>query len=190
MKNLCEKAFKEGLKEREKHPLFNGVYKLENLRDRWKQKIDKIEKIKDYKRGIGDPYSLTEPCTSYEIPSYLKELLEKLAYDLGYYLTPSVKALKGDGLDEYQIKRIIDWRLKKIPSLLEDLEALRIRLKKDIYYEIDNFKLNRSELSELHRQALDILYYIFEDIKEFKTPLDEVNEDSNDEHLIHAVNAV
>ena len=31
MKNLCEQAFKEGLKEREKHPLFNGIYKLENL---------------------------------------------------------------------------------------------------------------------------------------------------------------
>ena len=190
MKNLCEQAFKEGLKEREKHPLFNGIYKLENLRDWWEQRIDKIEKIKDYKRGIGDPYSLNEPCMSDEIPSYLKELPEKLAYDLGYYLSPAVKALKGDGLDENSIKRIIDWRLGKCSNLIKDLEAIRVRLNKDIYYEFDNFKLNRSELSELHRQALDILYDIFEDIKEFKSPLDEVNEDSNDEHLIYAVNAV
>jgi hypothetical protein len=149
-----------------------------------------IQKIKDYKIGIGDPYSLNEPCMSDEIPSYLKELPEKLAYDLGYYLSPAVKALKGDGLDENSIKRIIDWRLGKCSNLIKDLEAIRVRLNKDIYYEFDNFKLNRSELSELHRQALDILYDIFEDIKEFKTPLDEVNEDSNDEHLIYAVNAV
>ncbi len=190
MKNLCKEAFKNGLKEREKHPLFNGIYKLENLRDWWEQRINKIEKIKDYKRGIGDPYSLNDPCMSDEIPNYLKELPEKLAYEFGYYTYPAVKSLKGDGIDENSIKRIIDWRLGKLLNLIKDLEAIRIRLNKDIFYEFDNFKLNRSELSELHRQALDILYDIFEDIKEFKSPLDEVNEDSNDEYLIYAVNAV
>jgi hypothetical protein len=184
MKNLCEQAFKEGLKERENHPLFNGIYKLENLRDWWEQRINKIEKIKDYKRGIGDPYSLNDPCMSDEIPSYLKELPEKLAYEFGYYIYPAVKALKGDGIDENSIKRIIDWRLGKLLGLIKDLEAIRIRLNKDIYYEFDNFKLNRSELSELHRQALDILYDIFEDIKEFKSPLDEDTENFQNEVLV------
>ena len=184
MKNLCEQAFKDGLKEREKHPLFNGIYKLENLRDWWEIGIDSVEKIKDYKRGMGDPYSFNSPCISHEIPSFLKGLPEKLAYDFGYYVYPAVKALKGDGIDENSIKRIIDWRLEKYPTLLDDLEALRIRINKDIYYEFDNFKLNRSELSELHRQAMDILYDIFEDIEEFKNPLDEVTANFQNEVLV------
>ena len=182
--NVCKEAFKNGLKEREKHPLYNGIYKLKNLRAWWEIGIDSVERIKDYKRGMGDPYSFNYPCMSDEIPSWLKNLPEKLAHDFGYYVYPAVKALKGDGIDENSIKRIIDWRLEKYQNLLDDLEALRIRINKDIYYEFDNFKLNRSELSELHRQALDILYDIFEDIKEFKTPLDEDTENFQNEVLV------
>ena len=181
--NLCKEAFKNGLKEREKHPLYNGIYKLKDLRAWWEIRIDSIERIKDYKRGIGKPYSFNSPCMSDEIPDWLKNLPEKLARDFGYYVYPSVKALKGDGIDENSINRIFDWRLGKYPTLLDDLEALRIRIHKDIYYEFDNFKLNRSELSELHRQALDILYAIFEDIEEFKNPLDEVTVNFQNEVL-------
>jgi len=44
--------------------------------------------------------------------------------------------------------------------------------------------MNRSELIEIHRQAMNILYSIFEDIEEFKNPLDEVT--ANFQNEVHA----
>ena len=184
MKSLCKEAFKNGLKDRENHPLPSGIYKLKDVHSWWNKQLASLEKIKDYKRGIGEPYSLMMPCMSDEIPKWLKGQPENLARDIGYCIYPAVSALKGDGLKQWEIDRIINWRLEDFYHLLDDAEALRIRINKDIYYEIDNFKLNRSELIELYRQAMDILCDIFEDIEEFKGPLDEDTENFQNEVLV------
>ena len=89
MKNLCEQAFKDGLIKREQHPLSNGIYKLENLEAWWSNRLEYLELIKNYKRGIGEPYSVNFPCMTEEISEWLKDRPEALAHDIGYYVYPA-----------------------------------------------------------------------------------------------------
>jgi hypothetical protein len=93
----CQKAFRLGLQRRKPHQLHTGVYKLIEVQDQYSGMVeDAHEIIKLKKRLILVPR--LNHCTAEDMAHWLKKIPGNIAFDLGYYLIPSVIALEGNNL--------------------------------------------------------------------------------------------
>ena len=151
----CRKEYKDGLSNRIQNPLPSSIYKLRERVAIWNRYVGTINEIKDYKNGLTNPY-MFDCFAPYESSIWLKGRLSEIPYRMGYDIVPAIEALKGDGVDEYTIERIKQKFIPGIEELVDDCDALNDIIKKNIYYEYDNFKKGYSELRDLHERAIDI----------------------------------
>ena len=151
----CRKEYKDGLSNRIHHPFPRSIYKLRERVSIWNRFARTINEIKDYKNGLTNPY-MFDGCAPHETSIWLKWRPTEIAYRMGYDIVPAIDALKGDGVDEYTIEKIKRKFIPEIEELIDDCDALYDVIKKNIYYEYDNFKKGYSELRDLHERAIDI----------------------------------
>ena len=151
----CRAKYNEGLKDRIKHPLPYSIYKLRERVVLWDRYATTVNKIKDYKNGLTSPY-MFDGCMPFETSIWLKWRPTEISYGMGYNIVPAIAALEGDGVDKDTIERIKEKFMPEIEDLIDDCDALYDVIKKNIYYEYDNFKKGYSELRDLHERAIDI----------------------------------
>jgi hypothetical protein len=155
MVKKCRKEYKDGLNNRIQHPFPFSIYKLRERVSIWNSFTRTINEIKDYKNGLTNPY-MFDGCAPYETSIWLKWRPTEISYRMGYDVVPAIDALKGDGVDQNTIERIKRKFIPEIEELIDDCDALYDVIKKNIYYEYDNFKKGYSELRDLHDRAIDI----------------------------------
>ena len=91
----CQKSFDLGKANREKNPLREGSYKLEEAYDTWRRRYDAlnvIESALEDKIKIPADYELGG-WTGADWPDELERLPEELAEDIGYRILPGVLSL-------------------------------------------------------------------------------------------------
>jgi hypothetical protein len=85
--------------------------------------------------------------------AYLKGIPAQLAELLGYTILPAIAALEGDGMPKAEVERLLSRAETDAQRLLDDCEAVRLRLKGGIKHEYDAMRLGQSLLLELLDEA-------------------------------------
>jgi hypothetical protein len=154
----CREIFNTAREKRKAHPLSSGGYKLREAEDRINQLYKLVTTIAERVR-TGGKFGETEnlgPCMATKRGAYLKGIPAELAELLGYTILPAIKALEGDGVPKAEVQRLLSRAETDAQRLLDDCEALRLRLKGGIKHEYDAMRQGESELLDLLDAALEI----------------------------------
>ncbi len=152
----CHDIFKTAREKRKAHPLPSGGYKLKEAEDRINQLHKLVTTIADRLRA-GGKFGETEtlgPCMATERGAYLKGIPAQLAELLGYTILPAIAALEGDGVPKAEVQRLLNRAETNAQRLIEECEALRLRLKGGIKHEYDAMRRGESALLRLLDGAL------------------------------------
>ena len=147
----CHAIFNAAQVQRAKYPLTKGRYKL----DEAEQAINQLQKLVTTvaKRvRTGGKFGETEnlgPCMADERGTYLKGIPAQLAELLGYTILPAIAALEGDGVPKAEVQRLLIRAETDAQRLINDCEALRLRLNAGIKHEYDAMRRGESELLSL-----------------------------------------
>jgi hypothetical protein len=147
----CREIFNTAQVQRAKYPLTKGQYKL----DEAEQAINQLHKLVTTiaKRvRTGGKFGETEnlgPCMATGRGTYLKGIPAQLAELLGYTILPAIAALGGDGVPKAEVQRMLIRAETDAQRLIDECEALRLRLKGGIKKEYDAMRQGESELSGL-----------------------------------------
>ena len=147
----CHEIFNTAQVQRAKYPLTKGQYKL----DEGEQAINQLQKLVTTvaKRvRTGGKFGETEnlgPCMATGRGAYLKGIPAQLAELLGYTILPAIAALEGDEVPKAEVQRLLIRAETDAQRLINDCEALRLRLKGGIKQEYDAMRRGDSALLEL-----------------------------------------
>ena len=144
----CHEIVNAAREKRKAHPLPLGGYKLREAEDRINQLHKLITTIAERVRK-GGKFSETEnlgPCMATERGAYLKGIPAQLAELLGYTILPAIAALEGDGVPKAEVQRLLIRAETDAQRLINDCEALRLRLKAGIKHEYDAMRRGDSAL--------------------------------------------
>jgi hypothetical protein len=144
----CHDIFKNSREKRKAHPLSSGGYKLREAEDRINQLHKLVTTIADRVRA-GGKFEQDEslgPCMATERGAYLKGIPAQLAELLGYTILPAIKALEGDGVPKAEVQRLLNHAETDAQLLIDECEALRLRLKGGIKNEYDRMRRGESGL--------------------------------------------
>lgn len=154
----CNDAFAAARAERLKHPLNEGLFKLDAaLRD-----IEDWQKLVATISGrvrAGDKFDADEclgPCMAHERGAYLKGLPARLAWLIGYMILPGIAALGGDGVPKAEVQSLVRRAEADAQRLLADCESVRCRLKLGIDTEYRAMRRSGSLLLDLLDAAADL----------------------------------
>ena len=151
----CHYIFAAARTNRSKYPLTHGRYKLDealhSIED-WQKLIAKITERVHTGGKFGETESLG-PCMAHERGAYLKGIPAQLAELLGYTILPAIAALEGDGLPRAEVQGLLSRTETDAQRLIEDCEALRLRLQGGIKHAYDAMRRGESELLVLLRSA-------------------------------------
>jgi hypothetical protein len=151
----CQDIFITARAKRANYPLTKGQYKL----DEAEQAINHLQKLVTTiaKRvRTGGKFGETEnlgPCMATERGAYLKGIPAQLAALLGYTILPAIAALEGDGVPKAEVQRMLIRAETDAQRLIDECEALRLRLKAGIKHEYDAMRRGESELLGLLVEA-------------------------------------
>jgi len=149
----CQEAFNWGKTSRNNHPLPFGKYKLCDLHGWLSAYRNEVVYIREMVSGRAPPYGLMR-CTAEDKHVWLKGLPTCVAYWLGYNLLPALDALVHDGANPALIQRTVATIRPRVLSLLSDLEAARLRIKRNIKTEYEHMKDDDPILEPLLEEAL------------------------------------
>ena len=147
----CHQLFDTAREKRKAHPLHSGGYKLREAENRINQLHKLVTTIAD-RVCTGGKFGETEnlgPCMATERGAYLKGIPAQLAELLGYTILPAIAALEGDGMPKAEVERLLSRAETDAQRLLDDCEAVRLRLKGGIKHEYDAMRRGESELLRL-----------------------------------------
>lgn len=147
----CHDIFDAARTKRAAHPLTKGRFKLEEAENRVNQLQKLVTTIADRVRARGK-FGETEnlgPCMATERGAYLKGMPAQLAELLGYTIVPAIAALEGDGVPKAEAQRLMCRAETDAQRLIDECEALRLRLKGGINHEYDAMRRGQSELLSL-----------------------------------------
>lgn len=153
----CHDIFDTAREKRKAHPLAAGRYKLEeamHIIDRW---CDLIATIAERVRR-GGKFGETEnlgPCMANERGTYLRSIPAQLAELLGYTILPAIAALESDDVPKVEVQRLLSRAEADAQRLIDDSEALRLRLKGGIKNEYEAMRRGESELLGVLDKALN-----------------------------------
>lgn len=140
---VCQQAFDAGQQRRQAHVLHRGVYKLEETRCRYMSMISDIDEIARIKRKqVIHP--ILEHCTTFDMAQWLKKHPENVAFDTGYYLLPSVKALVGDCVPVSVLATMASDFEVAAHALVQRCEIVRIAISKRIDLEYSHMRDGQS----------------------------------------------
>ena len=144
----CHEIADVGRANRAAHPLTSGQYKLNEAKneiDRYRTLVTTIaERLR-----TKDKFTETEclgPCMATERGTYLKSIPALLAELIGQNILPAIAALEGDGLPKAEVQRLLSRAETDAQRLLDECEALRLRMKGGIKHEYDAMRRGESEL--------------------------------------------
>lgn len=104
----CRRAFDQGLVDRQRVPLFSGLYKLREALRYLEQDCETVEAIAWHVRG--NPFAVQAPqlhgCTFEDRVTWLKRRPTAIARSLGYDVLPAIQALSGDGWSARTIRAL------------------------------------------------------------------------------------
>jgi hypothetical protein len=152
----CHEIFNTAREKRKAHPLSSGGYKLKEAEDRINQLHKLVTTIAKRVR-TGGKFGETEnlgPCMANERGTYLKGIPARLAELLGYTILPAIAALGGDGVPKAEVQRMLIRAETDVQHLINDCEALRLRLNAGIKHEYDAMRQGQSHLIDLIDDAL------------------------------------
>ena len=152
----CHEIFNTAREKRKAHPLSSGGYKLKEAEDRINQLHKLVTTIAKRVR-TGGKFGETEnlgPCMANERGTYLKGIPARLAELLGYTILPAIAALAGDGVPKAEVQRLLIRAETDAQRLINDCEALRLRLNAGIKHEYDAMRQGQSHLIDLIDDAL------------------------------------
>jgi hypothetical protein len=144
----CHDIFDTAREKRKAHPLTAGRVKLDEAENRINQLHKLVITIAERVR-TGGKFSETEnlgPCMATERGAYLKGIPAQLAELLGDTILPAIKALEGDGVPMVEVQRLLSRAETDAQRLIDDCEALRLRLKGGIKNEYDAMRQGESAL--------------------------------------------
>jgi hypothetical protein len=147
----CHDIFDTAREMRKAHPLSSGRFKLDEAQDRINQLQKLVTTVAD-RLHAGGKFGENEnlgPCMATERGTYLKGIPAQLAELLGYTILPAIAALEGDGVPKAEVQRLLSRAETNAQRLIDDFEALRLRLKGGIKHEYDAMRRGKSELLEL-----------------------------------------
>jgi hypothetical protein len=147
----CHEIFNTAREKRKAHPLSSGGYKLKEAEDRINQ-LQKLVTTIAKRVRTGGKFGETEnlgPCMANERGTYLKGIPAQLAELLGYTILPAIAALEGDGVPKAEVQRMLIRAETDAQRLIDDCEALRLRLKAGIKHEYDAMRRGDSALLDL-----------------------------------------
>lgn len=140
---------------RTKYPLSAGRYKLKEAEDTlnaWRVLVLEIAKRLRTKAKFDETECLG-PCLTNERGTYLKSIPARLAELIGHNILPAIAALEGDGLPKAEVQHLLSRAEADAQRLLDDCEAVRLRLKAEIKHEYRAMRLGESLLLGLFVQA-------------------------------------
>ena len=133
----CNEIFNAARDKRTAHPLTSGQYKLREAEDTlnaWRELVLKIAIRLRTKAKFTETECLG-PCMAIERGTYLKSIPALLAELIGQNILPAIAALEGDGLSKADVQRLLSRAETDAQRLLDDCEAVRLRLKAEIKHE-------------------------------------------------------
>jgi hypothetical protein len=133
----CNEIFNAARANRANHPLTSGQYKLREAEDTlnaWRVLVLEIAKRLRTKAKLDETECLG-PCLTTERGTYLKSIPARLAELIGHNILPAIAALEGDGLPKADVQRLLSLAETDAQRLLDDCEALRLRLRGGIKHE-------------------------------------------------------
>ena len=147
----CHDIFITARAERAKYPLTKGQYKLDEGEQAINQLLKLVTTIAKRVR-TGGKFGETEnlgPCMADERGTYLKGIPAQLAELLGYTILPAIAALEGDGVPKAEVQRLLSRAETDAQRLIDECEALRLRLKGGIEREYRAMRQHEGELLRL-----------------------------------------
>ena len=147
----CHQLFDTVREKRKAHPLSSGGYKLKEAKNRINRLHSLVTTIAERVR-TGGKFGETEnlgPCMATERGAYLKGIPAQLAELLGYTILPAIAALEGDGVPKAEVQRLLSRAETDAQRLIDECEALRLRLKGGIEREYRAMRQHEGELLRL-----------------------------------------
>lgn len=141
-------AFDDGQRLRAAHVLHSGVYKLEEIRYQYQSMIDDIDEIARLKCGH-TRHPCLDHCTTMDMAQWLKKRPAHVAFDLGYYLLPSIAALHGDHVPMSVITIMTAQYSGSVDALLDRCQAVQDAISKHIEVEYTCMREGRSLIRPL-----------------------------------------
>ncbi len=152
----CSEAFAEGQTFSQKYPRTQGAYKLAErleLVEDWRQEVIRIAKALVHPPSR---YDLTR-CTYQDKRIWLRGILIHAAYELSASITPSFKALAGDGMPRSQIKQHLPHVQRRCQEVLQELERARQTIEGRIREEYDRMRYGESVVGDALTHAREML---------------------------------
>ena len=150
----CSLALKEGLANREKHPLPSGLYKLKDAFREIRRNLDEFTLLATL---IRTKQPLVGYCTHGDQAHWIKQRPINIAYELGWKVLPAIFALSGDGVSNQEIKKHLPGLVQQIADLVNQCEKTLPQIKKPIRYEYGRWRNENSIITPLLESALSII---------------------------------
>ena len=157
--NPCRRAFEVAQKNRRKHPLTRGDYKLRDTQRNLGRMITTSDTIGDHLRHPPKhraPVALGG-CTTDDKAVYLKRLPTAVATMFGHDVLPAIAALTDDGVPLNDVRQALGRIQRRVDHLLDKCDVQHARLKGGIATEYADMKAGYSELYGLLTDAMDIV---------------------------------
>jgi hypothetical protein len=147
----CHEIFHTAQVQRAKYPLTKG-------QDKWDEAEQAINQLQILVTTIakrvrtGGKFSETEnlcPCMATDRGAYLKGIPAQLAELLGYTILLAIAALEVDGVPKAEVQRLLSRTGTDAQRLIDECEALRLRLKGGIKLEYEAMRRGQNELHGL-----------------------------------------
>ncbi len=152
--NICLRAFKKGAAERQKYPLEVGAYKLDEAAHVGDVVFENLCELTECQRQRRKMYCMN---AADQVPLWLKNQPEWLAYTLSWKVLPAIKCLRADGVPDSVINKHYPWFERRARGLTDELEAARLELKRGIKPEYDRLRHGDSLLLPVLRSYMSII---------------------------------
>jgi hypothetical protein len=157
----CLEAFAEGKVDSQKYPRTQGAYKLAERLKQWKESEKEVGRIAAALKNPSLRYDLRH-CTYDDKHVWLGRILKHTAYELSASITPSFKALTGDGMTQSQVDQNLPSVERRCQEVLAELERARQAIKGRIHDEYDRIHRGESVVGEALRHAREMLEEIID----------------------------
>lgn len=156
MKSTCQQVFQDAINERLKHPLDEGLYKLEEGRHSLQAFADEIQTIAALKRKQVRKHHLQQ-CQTFEIAHWLRSMPVHVAHILGRTVLPAFGALAADGVPPHELVVLEKMAADRIKGIIANLDIARQTLADPMEIEYERMKAGTPTLLPEIQEALDLI---------------------------------
>lgn len=157
----CFGNYQRGVASRNRYPLRNGLYKLEEARGRLEALTAEVDRIVFALRCQRPPYSLRDAdllhCTASDAHVWLKGLPIEICSLLGHDVLPAIRALGSDGVPQGTVVSLASVTEARVDALVNKAESVRLQIKRGIAQEYDVMHMGQSSIAKILETAIAIV---------------------------------